>query len=64
MFEKVKLGVDGRLTSLTANFTSLTPGGIVPIKNVWEWILFFNFCNKKELIAKILFVKIRFIYAK
>ena len=44
-----------------ANLTSWNIGGIARIINVWEGILFFNFCNGKSFINKMLFVEIFFM---
>ena len=44
----------------TGNFTSYNTGDIVSIENVREGVLFFNFCNKKAFIEKMIFVKMHF----
>ena len=51
----------GIFTSLTTNFTSSNTEGIAFDGNVWEGILFSNFCSKKACFEEMLLMKICFI---
>ena len=54
----------GIFPSLPANITSSNIEEIALIENVWERILFSNFCSKKAFFEKILSVKVCLIIEK